>query len=84
MTIDKLINPLNQAAGVVCITVLMALETVPAEAGLAIFGALVGVSAGTVSSAISTVMHTTPAAWLSGLMSLSSVILVFAFQSVTC
>jgi hypothetical protein len=50
MTIDKLINPLNQAAGVVCITVLMALETVPAEAGLAIFGALVGVSAGNAAS----------------------------------
>jgi hypothetical protein len=46
MTIDKLINPLNQAAGIVGITVLMALGTVPAEAGLAIFGALVGVSAG--------------------------------------
>jgi len=46
MTIDKLINPLNQATGVVCITVLMAVGTVPAEAGLAIFGALVGVSAG--------------------------------------
>jgi len=40
---NKLAKPINSAVGAICVTILMIVDTIPAEAGMAIFGALVGV-----------------------------------------
>ena len=43
MNLDQLSKPLTGAVGVVCLTVLMVAHTIPAEAGMGLLGAILGV-----------------------------------------
>lgn len=43
MNLDQLAKPLTGAVGVVCLTVLMVADTIPAEAGMGLLGAILGV-----------------------------------------
>jgi len=52
LNLEQLSKPLTGAVGVVCVTVLMIADTIPAEAGMGLLGALLGVGTATAAQKV--------------------------------